>query len=127
MNLGYFLWSLLSFYLIFFYFMILFRIVGDLFSDHDLSGLGKTVWIIFLLVFPFIAMFAYMITRGQAMSERAIARSQAAMAEQQEYIRQVAGSSSPDAAAQIAKGQQLLTSGAITRQEFDALKVKALA
>jgi hypothetical protein len=126
-TLGDFLWSLLTFYFIFFYFMILFRIVGDLFSDHDTSGLGKTVWILFLLFLPFIAMCVYLITRGKAMTERAIARSQTANADQQEYIRRVAGSGSNDAAAQIAQGKELLSSGAITPQEFEALKVKALA
>jgi hypothetical protein len=126
-SLGDFLWSLLVIYFIFFYFMILFRIIGDLFSDHDLSGLGKTVWIIFLLVFPFLAMFVYMISRGQGMMERAVAHAKAANADQQEYIRSVAGSGGNDPAAQIAKGQDLLKSGAITQPEFEALKAKALA
>jgi hypothetical protein len=127
-SLGDFLWSLLVIYFIFFYFMMLFRILGDLFSDHELSGLGKTGWIIFLLLVPFIAIFVYLITRGKEMSERAIAQSQAADAQQQDYIRRVAGSSGGgDATDQIAKGQELLKSGAITQQEFDALKTKALA
>jgi len=127
-SLGDFLWSLLVIYFIFFYFMILFRILGDLFSDHELSGLGKTVWIIFLLLVPFIAIFVYLITRGKEMSERAIAQSQAADAQQQDYIRRVAGSSGGGGAAdQIAKAQELLKSGAITQQEFDTLKTKALA
>ena len=127
MTLGDFLWSLLVIYFIFFYFMLLFRILGDLFSDHELSGLGKTGWIIFLLVVPFLAIFIYLITRGKGMTERALAHAQARDADQQEYIRQVAGSGNSDPAAQIAKGQQLLNSGAITQQEFDALKAKALA
>ena len=66
MDLGDFLWSLLVIYFIFFYFMILFRIIGDLFSDHDTSGLAKTVWIIFLLFVPFLAMFIYLIVAGGA-------------------------------------------------------------
>jgi hypothetical protein len=125
-TLGDFLWSLLVFYFIFFYFMILFRILGDLFSDHEVSGVGKTGWIIFLLLVPFIAIFVYLITRGKGMTERAMAQAQAVNADQQEYIRRVAGSRSSDPAAQIAKGHELLSSGAITQQEFDALKAKAL-
>jgi hypothetical protein len=124
---GDFLWSLLIIYFIFFYFMILFRIIGDLFSDHEMSGLGKTGWIIFLVVFPFLAMFIYLITHGKDMTERAMAHEQAAAADQQDYIRQVAGSGNNDPAAQIAKGHELLSSGAITQQEFDSLKAKALA
>ena len=127
MSFGEFLWSLLIIYFIFFFFMVMFRILGDLFSDPDTSAWAKTGWVIFLLFLPFLAMIIYLIVRGRRMSERAIARSQAANAEQQEYIRRVAGSNGSDPAAQIAKGQTLLESGAITQQEFDALKAKALA
>jgi hypothetical protein len=59
MDFGDFLWSLLIIYFMFFYFMLLFRIVGDLFRDSETSGLGKTAWIIFLLFLPFIAMIVY--------------------------------------------------------------------
>jgi hypothetical protein len=124
MDLGDFLWSLLVIYFIFFYFIILFRILADLFSDHETSGLAKTGWIILLLLVPFLTMFVYLITRGKRMTERAMAASQAAQAAQQDYIRQAAGT---DPATQIANGQELLNTGAITQQEFDALKAKALA
>jgi hypothetical protein len=126
MSLGDFLWSLLVIYFIFFYFMMVFRILGDLFSDPDTSGVAKALWIVFLLFLPFIAILVYLITRGRRMTERAIAASQAANAEQQEYIRRVAGSNGQPAA-QIAKGHELLESGAITQEEFDTLKAKALA
>ena len=124
MDFGDFLWSLLIIYFIFFFFMILFRILVDLFSDHELSGLGKTVWIIFLLLLPWLAIFVYLITRHEGMTQRAIAASQASQAAQKDYIRQAAGN---DPATQIANGQELLKTGAITQQEFDALKAKALA
>jgi hypothetical protein len=124
MDLGDFLWSLLVIYVIFFYFMILFRVIGDLFSDHDTNGLEKTLWIIFFIVLPFLSLFIYLIARGKGMTERAMAQAKAQDAAQQDYIRQVAGD---DPATQIAKGQQLLSSGAITQQEFDAIKAKALA
>ena len=126
MSFGDFLWSLLIFYFIFFYFMILFRIIGDLFSNHDASGWTKFLWILFLLFFPFIAILVYMITQGQGMTERAMAQAKAANAQQQAYIREVA-STGTDPTDQIAKGAELLKSGAITQAEFDALKAKALA
>ena len=126
MDLGDFLWSLLVIYFIFFYFMILFRILGDLFSDHDTSGWVKTLWIVFLLFVPFIAIFVYLIARGRGMTERAMASAQAADAAQQAYIRDVAGSGD-DPTAQISKAQSLLQSGAITTAEFETLKAKALA
>jgi hypothetical protein len=123
---GDFLWSLLIIYFIFFYFMMLFRILGDLFSDNETSGVAKTLWILFLIFFPFLSIFVYLITRGRAMTERSIAAQKQASANEQDYIRRVA-SANGDPAAQIAKGQELLSSGAITQQEFEALKAKALA
>jgi hypothetical protein len=123
-DLGEFLWRLLVVYIIFFYFMILFRILGDLFSDHETSGGAKTGWIIFLLSVPFLAIFVYLITRRQGKAERAIPASQSAQAAQKDYIRQAART---DPATQIASGQELLKTGAISRQEFDALTTKALA
>ena len=127
MDLGEFLWSLLIIYFIFFYFMILFRILGDLFSDRDASGWVKTLWIVALLFVPFISIFVYLITRGKAMTERSIAHAQAQDAAQQDYIRQVAGGGKTSSTEEIAKAHELLTAGAITQTEFDAIKAKALA
>jgi hypothetical protein len=124
---GEFLWGLLSFYFIIFYFMALFRILSDLFGDRETSGWAKAGWIAFLLFLPFLAMIVYLGVRGRSMAERALARSEAARTHQQDYIRRVAGTGGNDPAAQIAKGQELLTSGAITADEFNSLKVKALA
>ena len=129
MDFGEFLWALLYFYFIFFYFIILFRVISDLFSDHETSGIAKAGWIIFLLLLPFISLIVYIITRGQAMTQRSIAQAQAAQAAQEDYIRQVSARPSGGAgpAEQIEKAQALLSSGAITQAEFDALKAKALA
>jgi hypothetical protein len=126
MDFGDFLWSLLVIYFIFFYFMILFRVIGDLFSDKEAGGFEKTMWLLFLLFLPFLSLFIYLITKGKAMEERAIARAQEMNAAQQDYIRSVAGTSD-DPTAKIAKAHELLSSGAISQAEFDTLKAKALA
>ena len=126
MDLGDFLWSLLVLYFIFFYFMILFRVIGDLFSNKEASGWTKTLWLIFLIVLPFLSLFIYLIVNGKEMSERAMAQAQQMDAAQQDYIRSVAGTSD-DPTAKIAKAHELLSSGAISQAEFDALKAKALA
>ena len=126
MDFGEFLWALLEIYFIFFYFIVLFRVLGDLFSDHDTSGLAKAAWIIFLVLLPFLSLFVYLIARGKGMTERTIAAQQSARAAQKDYIREAAGTGT-DPATQIANGQALLKSGSITQQEFDALKAKALA
>jgi len=126
MSFGDFLWSLLIIYFIFFYFMILFRVIGDLFSDPDASGLSKTAWLIFLIFLPFLALFLYLITKGKDMTRRAMAQAAEQDAAQQAYIRQVAGAGD-DPTAKIAKAHELLAAGAISQAEFDALKAKALA
>ena len=88
--------------------------------------MAKTGWIIFLLVVPIIAVFVYLIARGDGMTERALAKWEKQDAAQQAYIRQTAGAAD-DPTAKIAEAQQLLSSGAITNAEFDTLKAKALA
>ena len=125
MDLGDFLWSLLVIYFIFFYFMIVFRIIGDIFANKEASGLSKTAWLVFLIFLPFLSMFIYLIVNGKEMTQRAMAQAAEADAAQQAYIRQVAGSD--DSTAQIARAHELLNSGAISEQEFSTLKAKALA
>ena len=126
MSLGEFFWSLLVIYAMFFYFMILFRVIGDLFSDKDTSGVMKTVWLILLVLLPFITIFVYLITRGPAMNQRALERAREIDQAQQAYIRDAAAGSGADPATQIEKAHQLLTSGAISQAEFDSIKAKAL-
>jgi hypothetical protein len=81
MSFGELLWALVAFYFIFFYFMMLFRIVGDLFTDPEPSGVDKVGWILFLLVVPIIALFVYLIARGDGMTERAMRKMMAADAQ----------------------------------------------
>jgi hypothetical protein len=126
MDFGDFLWSLLVIYFIFFYFMILFRVIGDIFSDKEASGLKKTAWLIFLIFLPFLSLFIYLIVNGKEMTQRAMDQAIEADKAQQAYIRQVAGSGD-DSTAQIARAHELLSSGAISEQEFSTLKAKALA
>ena len=126
MDFGDFLWSLLVIYFIFFYFMILFRVIGDIFSDKQSSGWAKTGWLILLVVVPFLSLFIYLIVNGKEMTQRAMDQAVERDQAQQAYIRQVAGSGD-DSTAQIARAHELLNSGAISEQEFSTLKAKALA
>lgn len=121
------LWWLLAFYFILIYFLMLFRIIGDIFRSDDLGGWGKAGWLIFLIFVPILAMLIYVVTRGKDLGRRDMAQYEQARAAQDDYIRSVAGSaSSSSAATEIAKAHELLQSGAITQQEFDALKANAL-
>jgi hypothetical protein len=106
------------------YLMVLFHIVVDLFRDREVGGFAKAVWLIFLILFPFVTAIVYLIARGQGMAERQLAIAQHAKAETDAYIRQVAGQSP---SAQIADAKALLDAGTINRDEFERLKARALA
>jgi Short C-terminal domain/Phospholipase_D-nuclease N-terminal len=117
------LWTLIVFFAWVAWFIILFRVIADLFRRHDISGWGKVGWIVFVIVLPFIGVFVYLIVEGQAMAQRDTKDAQAAQSQFDDYIRTTAGGS----AAEIEKAKQLLDSGAITQAEFDQIKAKALA
>jgi hypothetical protein len=118
-------WTMLIFFAWVIWFSLLFRIFGDLFRRDDLSGWGKTGWIIALILLPFLGVFIYLISHGDDMARRDAQRAQAAQGQMDDYVRSVADSGG--AAAEIDKAHALLQSGAISQTEFDAIKAKALA
>jgi hypothetical protein len=118
-------WTMIIFFAWLIWFWILITILIDVFRRQDVSGWGKAAWCLFLIFLPLIGVLTYLIVQGKGMAERSVKEQQSAKAEADQYIRSVATSADP--AEQIAKGKQLLDSGAITQAEFDALKQKALA
>jgi ABC-type multidrug transport system fused ATPase/permease subunit len=106
--------------------MILFSIVVDIFRDHSLNGWGKALWIVFLVFFPLLAILVYMIARGRGMAQRSNREVAEVRSAQDDYIRNVAGSSS-SSSDEIAKAKALLDAGTISQGEFDTIKAKALA
>ena len=119
------MWTMLVFFLWVAWFMLLFRVFGDIFRRRDLGGGGKTLWIILVILLPFLGVFIYLVTQNQHMVQRDVEHAQAAQASFDSYVQSVA--SSGGAAAEIDKAKQLLDSGAISQSEFDAIKAKALA
>jgi hypothetical protein len=119
-------WSLIMFFLWILWFWLLFTVFADIFRRHDLSGWGKTGWLVFTILLPFLGVFVYLITQNDGMTQRNVDRAQAQRAQFDTYVRDAAGSGG-GAAAEIDRGKQLLDSGAITQAEFDAIKQKALA
>ena len=106
------------------YLMVMFSIIADLFRDRSASGFAKAVWIICLIFVPFLTSIVYLIARGSGMAERSYRSAQANEQATAAYVREVASSSSP--ADEIAKAKTLLDSGAISEQEFSALKSRVL-
>jgi hypothetical protein len=126
-----FFWSILWFYFLLIWLMILFHILSDLFRDHSLSGAAKTLWVLFLVFLPFLGAIVYMITRGKGIAERDAAHQQQAQQQAQQQfdgsVRNAAAPSEATPADQIARAKELLDAGTIDQSEFDRLKAKALA
>jgi Phospholipase_D-nuclease N-terminal/Short C-terminal domain len=108
--------------------MVWFRCLFDLFRDHSLGGWAKAGWVILLVLVPWLGALIYIIARGRSMNERQMNEFAQARAEQERYIKDVAGTTTTSSPADdIASAKSLLDSGTITQSEFDALKAKALA
>ena len=118
-------WSMLWFFFLFLWIMILVHIFSDLIRDRELSGWGKAAWVLFILFLPFLAVFIYLIARGPSMTERSLQAQQQAEQQFAQYVQNVGGGG--NAADQIAQAKTLLDQGAISQAEYDALKAKALA
>jgi hypothetical protein len=120
-----FFWLLLWAFVFTCYLIVLFQVFGDLFRDRDLSGWWKAVWIIFLIVAPFLSVLIYVIARGTGMAERRQESLGGGRRDEEVYVPPpVMKIDNP--AGQIATAQQLLDSGTISQTEFDQLKQKAL-
>jgi Short C-terminal domain len=120
-----FFWLLVWSFFVVMYLMVLFQIIRDLFRDRDLSGWLKALWIIALVLAPFLSAIIYLIARGRGMAERQARDMADARAATDEYIQSVSGRTG--SADQIASARELLDSGVITEAEFGRLKQKALA
>jgi Phospholipase_D-nuclease N-terminal/Short C-terminal domain len=118
------LWTMLIIFAWVIWFWLLITVFSDLFRRHDTSGFAKVLWIIFVIVLPFLGVFIYLIANHEGMTERSMKQAQAQQAQMDDYVRSVAGGG---AAAEIEKAKGLLDSGAITQAEFDSIKAKALA
>jgi type VI protein secretion system component VasK len=124
---GELLWSMLWFFMFIIWFWLLMSVFGDIFRSDDLGGWGKALWIIFIVVFIWLGVLVYFIARGKGMQERSIKAMQAQQAAQQDYIRTVAGTSTSSTSEEIARLADLRDKGAITDDEFQALKAKTIA
>jgi hypothetical protein len=121
------LWSMILFFAWVIWIWMMITILSDVFRRHDLSGWAKAAWVVFLIVLPFLGVLVYLIAQHDGMTQRSADAAQAQKAQCDDYVRSVNTGGGGGAAAEIDKAKQLLDSGAITADEFAALKVKALA
>ena len=118
-------WTIFEIFLWVIWFWILITIFIDIFRSRDLSGWGKALWFIFVLIIPLIGVLVYLIVRGGSMHERAVKEAQQQDEQFRTYVQETAGSQST--ADQLAKLADLRDRGVITAEEFDREKAKILA
>jgi hypothetical protein len=114
--------SMFWFFLFFLWIMLLFRVFADVFRSRDLSGFAKVLWLVFVIVLPYLGVFVYLIVRGNKMAEHEIADVQAQQAAMQDYIRSAAGTGS--AAEELTRLADLRDRGVIDDSEFSSMKAK---
>ena len=117
------LWSMCIFFAFIIWIWLLITVFADVFRRRDIGGGMKAIWIIFVILVPYLGVLIYLIAEHNGMADRNEAQMSQAKQQQDAYIKSVAGSSPAD---QIAQAKSLLDSGTITQAEFDSMKAKAL-
>ena len=117
-------WFIVISFLFLSYLILFFQVVGDLFRDREVSGAMKVIWIVALIVFPFLSLLIYLLTRGKGMAERQAQQAQDAQKAFDAYVKQAAGTGG--AASELASAKSMLDSGAISAEEYERLKAKIL-
>ena len=118
--------SMLWFFLFFLWIMLVFHVIGDIFRSHDLSGGGKALWLLLVILFPYLGIFVYLVARGTKMHEHDVQAMQANEAAARAYIQQAAGTSG-SAADELARLADLKEKGVIDDAEFQSLKAKVVS
>jgi hypothetical protein len=118
------LWSMIIFFFWVIWIWIVITVLIDVFRRNDIGGWAKAAWVVFVVILPWLGVLIYLIVEHDGMRQRSVKQAQAQRQEFDDYVRDTAGGGS---AAEIAKAKELLDSGTITQEEFEALKAKALA
>jgi hypothetical protein len=114
-----FLADVLSVFIFVLWFWLLITVFGDLFRRRDVSGWVKTIWVIVLIVFPYLGIFIYLITQGRGMGERQSQRAEQA----REELRHIVGFSVAD---ELEKLERLKNSNVISNEEYARLRARAV-
>ena len=123
---GQVLWSMVWFFLFFIWIWMLVAVFGDIFRSRDLSGWGKALWSLFVIVTPYLGVFVYLIARGKKMGEHAVEDARARDEMMRGYVRDVVAET-PSPVDELAKLAVLRADGVIDETEFQALKAKVTA
>jgi len=118
-----FLWAMIVFFAWLAWIWIAITCFIDIFRRHDIGGWGKALWVVFIILLPFLGVLVYLIAQHDGMRERSVKQAQEQQAAFDKYVKDTAGGS----AAEIAKAKELLDAGTITQEEFESIKVRALS
>src|ERR671911_1927397 len=118
-------WSMLWFFLWIIWIWLLIVVFGDIFRSDDLSGWGKALWSIFVIVLPYLGVFVYLIARGHKIQEHRVRDAQAQDAALRQYVQNVAGSEGGGTADEISRLADLRDRGVLSEAEFQQAKTKA--
>jgi ABC-type multidrug transport system fused ATPase/permease subunit len=120
-------WTMLWLFIWILWIFLLVRIILDIFRSDDLGGWSKALWVIFIIILPFIGVLVYLIARGSGMQKRDVRDARAADQEMRSYIRSAAAATPPSTAEELSKLASLRDQGVLTEAEFDTQKAKLLA
>ena len=120
-------WTMLEFFVWVIWIWLLIWVFIDIFRSRDLSGWGKALWFLFVLLIPLIGVLVYLIVRGGSMHERAVQDARQQDSEFRQYVQQAASSAPASTADQLTKLADLRDRGVISEQEFEREKAKVLA
>ncbi|WP_155056336.1 SHOCT domain-containing protein [Streptomyces blattellae] len=117
-------WTIFVVFLWILWFVLLFRVIVDIFRDGDLSGGAKAGWLVFCIVLPFLGVFVYVVARGKDMGRREVAQARAQQEAFDSYVRETAGGAGhrPTSADELAKLSEIRARGDITDEEFSRAK-----
>jgi Short C-terminal domain/Phospholipase_D-nuclease N-terminal len=122
-----FLWTMVEVFLFVLWIWLAIMVFVDIFRSHDMGGLAKALWVLFVIILPFLGVLVYLIARGGGMQDRAAAQARREQEAFDTYVKQTAGSSGKSSADELAKLADLKEKGVITDAEFDTQKAKLLA
>jgi hypothetical protein len=117
--------SMIWFFLFFIWIWLLIMVFSDIFRSHDLGGWGKALWVIFIIVIPYLGVLVYLIARGHKMHDHAVEAAQAQDAAMRAYVRDAAGSGGSPAD-ELSRLADLKSKGVIDDAEFERLKAKVV-
>jgi len=119
--------TMLYFFLFIIWIWLLIMVFMDIFRSHDMGGWAKALWVIFIIILPFLGVFVYLIARGGKMHERQAAEAARQQKAFDQYVRDAAGTPGADSASQLSQLADLKAKGVLTDAEFEAQKAKILA